>query len=253
MPSKLRAAELKLIDRLVQHYVDNQPSFTLLLSQLAGYVETSTKLKKLAHSVKGRVKDPEHLREKLIRKGLEAKTKSTEFPYTLENLFKEINDLAGFRILHLHTKQIEDINSVLLEIFNEQRWLIIEGPCARTWDDESREYFSKIGVATEDSKTMYTSVHYVVQPNTRTELTCEIQVRTLMEEVWGEVDHQINYPLKADSLSCREQIKVLARVTSSCSRLVDSIFLAHQESSNDQLTVRTPRKKPRNKKTKPGS
>ena len=76
------------------------------------------------------------------------------------------------------------------------------------------------------------SVHYVVQPNSRTELTCEIQVRTLMEEVWGEVDHQINYPVKANSLSCREQIKVLARVTSSCSRLVDSIFFTHQEASS---------------------
>ena len=32
---------------------------------------------------------------------------------------------------------------------------------------------------------MYTSVHYVVSSKSRTKVTCEIQVRTLMEEVWG--------------------------------------------------------------------
>lgn len=241
---KLSVAELKLIDKLVQHYVANQTSFTLLLSQLTEFVNTSNNLKKLAHSVKGRVKDPEHLRAKLIRKGLEAKSKGEVFPYTPENLFQKINDLAGFRILHLHTTQIEEINRELLAIFEEQRWHKLEAS-ARTWDDESRKYFADIGIATEDSKTMYTSVHYVVQPNSRTALTCEIQVRTLMEEVWGEVDHQINYPEKADNLSCREQIKVLARVTSSCSRLVDSIFLAHQETlSNKPLAIK---KKPTRK------
>ena len=50
-----------------------------------------------------------------------------------------------------------------------------------------------------------------------------------MEEVWGEVEHSINYPHKIDNLACREQLKVLARVTSSATRLVDSIFLTFEE------------------------
>jgi len=239
----LPAAQLKLINSLVEHFAANESSFNLLLYQLRGYVEGSKRLKDLAHSVKWRVKDPEHLRAKLIRKGLEAKAQGNEFPYTRDNLFKQIYDLAGFRILHLHTRQIEEINRELLTIFDEQRWLKLEGPSARIWDDESRQYFADIGIETEPSLSMYTSVHYVVQPNSRTELTCEIQVRTLMEEVWGEVDHQINYPVKANSLSCREQIKVLARVTSSCSRLVDSIFLTYQEGSSGQAQTSVARKK----------
>ena len=239
----LTLTQLKLIDSLVQHYVDNQALFVRLLGNIKNYVETSGKLTELAHSVKGRVKDSDHLRTKLIRKGLEAKSKGENFPYTLENLFQKVNDLAGFRILHLHTKQIEEINAELLNIFDEQKWLKLEGPCARTWDDESREYFTKIGIETTDSETMYTSVHYVVQPNTKSELTCEIQVRTLMEEVWGEVDHKINYPEKSESLSCREQIKVLARVTSSCSRLVDSIFLANGETKRAKTKAKINSKK----------
>ncbi len=76
---------------------------------------------------------------------------------------------------------------------------------------------------------MYTSVHYVFKANEQAKCACELQVRTLAEELWGEVDHKINYPHKAQSVACREQIKVLARVTSSCSRLVDSIFYSHEE------------------------
>ena len=49
-----------------------------------------------------------------------------------------------------------------------------------------------------------------------------------MEEVWGEVSHIIDYPHPSKDLACREQIKVLARATSTCTRLVDSIFRSHE-------------------------
>jgi putative GTP pyrophosphokinase len=93
-----------------------------------------------------------------------------------------------------------------------------------TWDDESREFFEGIGFASEGSKTMYTSVHYVIVSKSKATVTCEIQVRTLMEEVWGEVDHSINYLHPSSSVACKEQIRALARSTSVATRLVDSIF-----------------------------
>jgi putative GTP pyrophosphokinase len=194
-------------------------------------------LKDLIHSKKYRIKDPEHLRDKLVRKWHLATNKGTLFDYNKENLFSKINDLAGFRILHLHTTQFEKINLLLKKIFEEQQWSIVEGPDARTWDDESREYFSKINVTTSANPNMYTSVHYIVKPNSSSPISCEIQVRTLMEEVWGEVDHLINYPHKSNSHSCREQIKTLARVTSSCSRLVDSIFSTYRHEMNQTSVV----------------
>jgi putative GTP pyrophosphokinase len=184
------------------------------------------------HSYKTRVKDPEHLKDKLIRKANDAISEGEAFDYSKENLFEKINDLAGFRILHLHTTQFEEINIELQKIFTEQRWQIIEGPNARTWDDETRAYFDRIGVETSPNANMYTSVHYILKPKNSTPITCEIQVRTLMEEVWGEVDHKINYPHKSNSHSCREQIKTLARVTSGCSRLVDSIFSTYNHELN---------------------
>ena len=58
-------------------------------------------------------------------------------------------------------------------------------------------------------------------------MTAEVQVRTLMEEVWGEVDHLINYPQESAYLPIREQIRALARSTSASTRLVDAIFLSN--------------------------
>ncbi len=229
MSKVLGAKELRTIDELVAFYVANQEPLKRSLNSIQGYIDSSDKLKSLIHSVKSRLKDPEHLRAKLIRKGIEAKEKKITFPYTKENLLSKINDLAGYRIIHLHTKQFQEIHAELKKIFKEQQWIITEGPNAKTWDDESREYFKDIGVGVAKSPNLYTSVHYVVKPNRRSKITCEIQVRTLMEEVWGEVDHSINYPHKSEVHSIREQIKVLARVTSSCSRLVDAIFSTHDD------------------------
>lgn len=220
--------QLILIDELVSHFKLHIKLFSSMIDSLNSYVENSENLKILIHSKKSRIKDPDHLKDKLIRKADEVNKKKLPFIYNKENLFLKINDLAGFRILHLYTKQIEQIDIELRNILTEQRWKIIEGPKARTWDDESRDYFKSIGFKTLANPNLYTSVHYIIKPNTKSQLTCEIQVRTLMEEVWGEVDHKINYPHKSLSLSCREQIKTLARVTSSCSRLVDSIFATHE-------------------------
>jgi len=92
-------------------------------------------------------------------------------------------------------------------------------------------------VETQQSETMYTSVHYIVSSKTKTLMTCEIQVRTLMEEVWGEVDHAINYPYPVESVGCKEQIRALARSTSSATRLVDAIFATYLDFTKSQAPL----------------
>jgi ppGpp synthetase/RelA/SpoT-type nucleotidyltranferase len=185
-------------------------------------------LKKDIHSMKVRLKDPDHLKAKLIRKMQEAAEAERDFDIDESNLLVKINDLVGVRILHLYTRQVSRINEALKEVFAEQSFDLIEGPIARTWDDETRDFFDECGIETKASKTMYTSVHYVIGSSSKTTVTCEIQVRTLMEEVWGEVDHLLNYPVPSEVLSSREQLKVLAKVTASASRLVDSIIITNE-------------------------
>ncbi len=229
---ELTNGEKKLVEELLNSFDRSHDKIELFRSQLFTSIETSEKLAPHIHSLKSRVKDREHLRKKLIRKIAECREIGKEFNITPDNLLLKLNDLAGVRILHLYTRQISKIDEGLKEIFKEQRYGLIEGPIARTWDDESRAFFKSCGIKIQKSDTMYTSVHYVVGSASRSKTTCEIQVRTLMEEVWGEVDHQINYPVPTSVLASREQLKVLARVTSSATRLVDSIFLTHGDATS---------------------
>lgn len=230
--STLTRSENKLTDDLVRFYLANRHDLWTFLRGFRSQVGASKALRPFIHSLKWRMKDPTHLKDKLKRKLIENKRAGKSFGISSKNLFLKINDLAGLRILHLHTTQMESINDGLQQLFTEERYRIIEGPTARTWDDESRAYFKQVGIKTKKSPSLYTSVHYVIRPNKKTPFTVEIQVRTLMEEVWGEVDHAINYPHNTPFLACREQIAALARATSSCTRLVDSIFRSHSDLGN---------------------
>src|SRR5207244_6540861 len=84
----------------------------------------------------------------------------------------------------------------------------------------------------ERKESLYTSVHYTIKQNSTNRRVCELQVRTLAEEVWGEISHKINYPHETDSVACKEQLKVLARLVSGCSRLVDSIVASYEDHSS---------------------
>lgn len=227
----LTKADKLLIAELVDHYKENQQKLqTFLLEQIRPVLANSAALGEHVHSFKWRLKDPEHLRDKLQRKLLEAKRKSRKFGITKENLFVKINDLVGIRILHLHTRQMAAIDKLLRDLFEEGRFTVVKGPFARTWDDETKAFFGEIGIETRESgPSMYTSVHYVIDSNSRTRYTAEVQVRTLAEELWGEVAHVIDYPKPCPNLACKEQIRVLARVASSCTRLVDSIFRSYED------------------------
>lgn len=221
---QLTTADHKLAATLAADYASNYALFQGMLTQLNTAIQESPALMKHIHSTKFRIKDKKHLEDKLLRKMIIAKEQKKNFSITKNNLFSKIDDLVGYRILHLHTQQIDDINHELRKVLDQRFFTIVEGPLARTWDDENRNYFKNIGIKTQKSPTMYTSVHYIIKMNNRLKGRCEIQVRTLAEELWGEVDHAMNYPHPSKSRACQEQIKVLARITSSCSRLVDSIF-----------------------------
>jgi putative GTP pyrophosphokinase len=238
----LTAAAHERIRAILEAYEGLQQPLELFRDQLMPALNRSASLAIHVHSMRARIKGPERLEDKLLRKYDETQSQGKKFNITPDNLARKINDLLGVRILHLYTRQIQPIDAALRAVFDESKFELLEGPFARTWDDESREFFRSCGVKTRKSPSMYTSVHYVISSSSRTRLTAELQVRTLSEEVWGEVDHTMNYPRLSDSLPCREQLKVLARVTSSATRLVDSIF-ASQQDHMERIKLKAARRK----------
>jgi len=227
MQRRLTEADKAFIQRAVKRYTSNRVIFDALGNALFKTLTRSAALAPLIHSVKMRVKDPKHLKEKLERKIREKGRRG--WGITEANLFQKLTDLVGLRILHLHTSQIKDIDRELQKCLKEEKYEKIEGPIAKTWDLEYKGYFQSLRITTEESPSQYTSVHYVFGASNDLNTTFELQVRTLAEELWGEVNHQLNYPKAHPAVACKEQIAVLARVTSSCTRLVDSIKRSERE------------------------
>jgi len=205
------------------------------LNQVEHFFRTNPQLKqqKLIHSIKSRHKDPEHLRDKLLRKKRKGQLVSKE------TLFTEITDLNGVRLLHLYQQQFPLIHKEIMRKIEEfEDWKLVENPKAYTWEPESKNFFTELGIKTEVKETFYTSVHYVIKPNNeKSSITCEIQVRTLFEEIWGEIDHTINYPHQTDSVACKEQIRVLAKLVSTGTRLADSIFRTYDDHARQSSEI----------------
>lgn len=219
-------------DACVAHYKSNIDKFERLAETLHTNLVKDSRLRPLLHSSMSRCKDPEHLRAKIIRKISDGDSQYATIDSS--NLFERVGDLAGVRLLHLHTEQIASIHPLVLDILAEFKYELVEPPFANAWDREYEGLYKELNIPVSFRDSMYTSIHYVVSSESRSKTRAEIQVRTLMEEVWGEISHTINYPTMTRSVACSRQLKVLARVVSTGSRLVDSIMATHKE-FNDSL------------------
>lgn len=227
--AKLPATTLKQIRDAVKAFEEKRSDFETDATNLQNRLLANADLKKLIHSLKWRAKDPAHLHDKLERRAHKALDAGKAFDITADNLFDMVPDLSGVRLLHLHMRQMEQIHPLIMKVFADEGYVVSGEPEAKTWDLEYEGMFKTLKVKVERNESLYTSVHYVVKQNTTTRRLCELQVRTLAEEVWGEISHTINYPHETDSVACKEQLKVLARFVSGCSRLVDSIVASYAD------------------------
>lgn len=230
MPRRLTKTARRRIDDTTRHYANNRHLFEAVAKSLMACLTEDPELAGFIHFVKYRIKDVESLRVKLNRMHI-----SDEDPVDAANLFRRVGDLAGIRVIHLHTEQLTRIHPAILRILNEHQYELAGRAVAYCWDVEYQELFESMGLTTQQRQSMYTTVHYDIVANQRTGIACELQVRSLMDEVWGEVSHRVNYPEESPSVTCRDQLKVLARLTSGCGRLVDSIFKSHNDATGRRL------------------
>lgn len=142
------------------------------------------------HTVKTRIKDPDHLIEKIIRK----KTKHPQVIIDLKNYSRIITDLAGVRALHLFKEDWGTIHEFIIHT-----WDLQKRPVANICEGDHEEFverFREKECIIRKHPFGYRSVHYLVSftPSKIESTTVEIQVRTMLEEAWSEIDHIIRYP-----------------------------------------------------------
>ncbi|GIO23478.1 RelA/SpoT domain-containing protein [Oceanobacillus sp. J11TS1] len=142
------------------------------------------------HTVRSRIKDPEHLIAKLIRKTPDRQQqKGDEFQFTIDNYRSEITDLIGIRVIHIFKEDWKDIHNYI-----NQTWSIKEFQ-VNIREGDNRGIYEDLKIPINYRETGYRSVHYLIEFSPTNELlTAEIQVRTIFEEGYGEIDHLLSYP-----------------------------------------------------------
>lgn len=142
------------------------------------------------HSVRWRLKDPEHLLEKIVRKRADQAPKYAEIDKA--NYMSIVTDLIGLRALHLFKEDWQQVHLFLAD------WKHHEEATAyvREGDSEQvRAAYANAGCNVRVHSAGYRSVHYVISSRPqKDEILEEVQVRTIFEEGWSEIDHRVRYP-----------------------------------------------------------
>ena len=175
------------------------------------------------HSYRYRTKAPDHLLEKIVRKRKENPEKFAQLDHT--NFHKYITDLIGIRVFFLYREDWVHFHRYITSRFendpsqyihdrlkdfdeNPDHYYLAERPKAYKRTGDSKIYDgSQIDIITDG---IYRSLHYIVKYKG---YYVEIQGRTLFEEGWSEIDHDIVYKEAQDDEMLRDYSRLLNRLS----------------------------------------
>lgn len=193
---------------------DSAEDFRVLMMQYdCAMLEVKTKLevlnKELAllhsrnpfESIKCRIKSPESIIEKLERNGLE---------FNVENIEKNLNDIAGIRVICS---------------FPEDIYMLVD--CLLQQDDiiliEKKDYIKN------PKPNGYRSLHLILDipiflTDEKKHMRVEVQFRTIAMDFWASLEHKMKYKKdiqNAESIS--EELKYCADLISQLDRRMEQI------------------------------
>ena len=157
--------------------------------------------------VKGRIKDEESLTDKLRRKH------EPEFrEITPENLFNEIEDAVGVRLVVAQKAHVSRAVTRIRQLAKQGAWKIVD-EVHYAWHPEEIREVEREGQKAETKPSAYCSRHFIiirsdVDVDAEHLVKCELQVRTILEEAIFENDHRIRYNRRHSEVAA----KVLARL-----------------------------------------
>lgn len=154
--------------------------------------------KESLHTIIYRIKDNARLIEKIDKKNKELGVK--EEPITQHNFQERVGDLLGMRLICLRLSDIKRVEAYLKLLAEEKILRFTQRP------DHKRSFVLPV----DPSETIpegldlrysgYSSIHYQIELGANSGaidelsgLQVEFQLRTILEEAWGEIDHKYRY------------------------------------------------------------
>lgn len=209
MEIKKHHIEEALTQDLFESFIDKYRGFSRLMAYYnCAMMEVETKLRVLneefsvvqdrnpIQSIKCRLKTPDSILEKLGRRG---------FEQSLSSLEKNLNDVAGVRIICPFEADVYDIATSLI---NQDDVNLIQ----------KKDYIKK------PKPNGYRSLHLIVEvpiylAESKRNIKVEIQIRTIAMDFWATLEHQLRYKknnhlpeaISAELLECAHISKELDR------------------------------------------
>jgi putative GTP pyrophosphokinase len=203
-----KAATKKAADiaEIRDHYVKSITE----LEGIADYVSAVLRRNPAVHSIRSRIKDVDHLEKKIDRKYADWSLNATNYSEFVE-------DLIGIRVIHLYKHQWLDIHRLIHETFA----VTSSTAYVRSGDSDAlADQFQQANLDVKVHDKGYRSVHYVIESTPgKKSFKVEVQVRTIFEEGWSEIDHDIRYPEGIDDPLVSELLGVFNRLAGSSDEL----------------------------------
>ena len=154
--------------------------------------------KESLHTIIFRIKKELRLIEKI--NGMNNNLETGEQYITVEDYQTRIPDLLGVRIICLRLSDVQKVELYLKLLSEEHILKFVKGP------ERRRSFILPVqpGVALPDGISLsysgYSSIHYQVElgensdaPEEMIGVVFELQLRTILEEAWSEIDHKYRY------------------------------------------------------------
>ena len=129
------------------------------------------------HHIESRVKSPESIAAKLLKKGL---------PLTLESAMQNVNDIAGVRVV---CSYIDDVYRVAEMVERQQDLEIVK----------RQDYIKTPNY--NGYRSLHLDLRVPVYLSDRTEqVLAEVQIRTIAMDFWASLEHDIRYKVDKTKL-----------------------------------------------------
>jgi putative GTP pyrophosphokinase len=167
--------------------------------------------KESLHTITYRIKDEARIIEKIDEENKQLGVEAA--PITQKNFQERVGDLLGIRLICLRLSDIKRVEAYLGLLAEEKILRFIRKP------DQKRSFVLPVdpGEATPEGLDLrysgYSSIHYQVELGENSDATdelkglqIEIQLRTILEEAWGEIDHKYRYAFSRSGNALPEYI-----------------------------------------------
>ncbi|MDQ1334186.1 MAG: pyrophosphokinae [Thermodesulfobacteriota bacterium] len=163
------------------------------------------------HTISYRIKDPARLIEKIEEENKQPGVGPG--PITRENFRERVGDIVGIRLICLRLSDVETVEAYLALLAEEDILTFLRKPVRKRAFVLPVDPGEGIPEDLELRYSGYSSIHYQVRLGENSDasdalkgLQFELQLRTILEEAWGEIDHKYRYVLSRSGVELPEYI-----------------------------------------------